>query len=59
MSPEQDRGDFGCTGCGYQIVLRGPDISCPMCGTESWVPIARRGQLAEAEPGNEVLGELP
>jgi DNA-directed RNA polymerase subunit RPC12/RpoP len=59
VSSEQDGPDFGCTECGYQIVLREPDIRCPMCGIESWVPVARSRRLAQADPGREVLGETP
>jgi predicted RNA-binding Zn-ribbon protein involved in translation (DUF1610 family) len=59
MRPAQDGPDFGCTECGYQIVLPEPDIRCPMCGIESWLPIARSRQLAQTDPDQEVLAETP
>ena len=59
VSLERDGPDFGCTECGYQVVLREPDIRCPMCGIESWAPVARSRQPAQADPGTEVLDDRP
>jgi hypothetical protein len=59
VSAERDGPDFGCTGCGYQIVLPEPDIRCPMCGIEAWAPVARSRQRAQADPGKEVLDDRP